>query len=186
MDSAEGVVWFWEGGSTRCSAQSSAVYPLGLQTISGDRASIMDMKQICAALEMDRATKLLSRFVGPCNRLPKVIARPACIVVNTDPSHKPGTHWLAIFFGNNGIGEFFNSFGNQPARTFENYLTKHSRTSYYNPVPLQHPLTSICGQYCIYYLVKRARGVPVDEIVSTFDPTDRAANDERLLDWFND
>ncbi len=26
----------------------------------------------------------------------------------------------------------------------------------------------------------------MDEIVSTFDPTDRAANDERLLDWFND
>jgi hypothetical protein len=33
---------------------------------------------------------------------------------------------------------------------------------------LQSPLSSVCGQYCIYFLHHRARGIPMSEMVKYF------------------
>jgi len=40
------------------------------------------------------------------------------LVFNTDPSDKPGRHWIAIYI-EDGCGEFFHSFGHQPNIDFE-------------------------------------------------------------------
>ena len=37
-----------------------------------------------------------------------------------------------------------------------------------NPVPLQSPLSAVCGQYCIYYLYNRARGIDMSSILLDF------------------
>ena len=33
------------------------------------------------------------------NELPEVTSeiRPWCLILNTDPKHQPGTHWLALY-----------------------------------------------------------------------------------------
>ena len=40
--------------------------------------------------------------------------RPWCLILNTDPKDKPGTHWLALFASRNGPLEVFDSFGLPP------------------------------------------------------------------------
>ena len=36
---------------------------------------------------------------------------PRLLVCNTDPSDKPGRHWIAIYVGDDGRGDFFDSLG---------------------------------------------------------------------------
>jgi len=38
---------------------------------------------------------------------------PHLLVCNTDPSYKPGRHWIAIYI-EDGRGEFFDSIGHRP------------------------------------------------------------------------
>ncbi len=118
--------------------------------------------------------------------LPKTITKPACIIMNIDNASKPGKHWLAYWFDSKGCGEFFDSFGWPPGKFFRKYLESHSDRNFYNPILIQNPLSTVCGQYCLYYLIKRARGIPMDLIMAYFDANDRTGNDEALSDWFND
>ena len=37
--------------------------------------------------------------------------RPWCLILNTDPKDKPGTHWLALYAAIAGPIELFDSFG---------------------------------------------------------------------------
>jgi len=46
---------------------------------------------------------------------------PHLLVCNTDPSYKPGRHWIAIYI-EDGRGEFFDSFGHRPNIEFEHYM----------------------------------------------------------------
>jgi len=38
-------------------------------------------------------------------------SKPHLLVCNTDPSDKPGQHWVCIYVDDDGRGEFFDSFG---------------------------------------------------------------------------
>ena len=50
--------------------------------------------------EIDKDSYAKRYFIGvyPRNRLPAIKSYPASLIVNTDPSGKPGEHWLAIYF----------------------------------------------------------------------------------------
>ena len=54
----------------------------------------------------------------------------------------PGEHWLAIYFDDDGKGEFFDSFGRSPGPYFANYMDKHSSTWIYNDTQLQNLVSS--------------------------------------------
>ena len=51
-----------------------------------------------------------------------------------------------------------------------------------NPIPLQSPLTSVCGQYCIYYLLHRARCIDLRTLLMDFGP-DVDDNDKLVYDF---
>ena len=52
------------------------------------------------ALEEDPITKKTFCGVFPCDKLPQTIDKYPCgLVANTDPSSKPGTHWISIWIG---------------------------------------------------------------------------------------
>ena len=51
-----------------------------------------------------------------CDAIPKIkYKQPIAIIINTDPSYKPGEHWVALFINNN-IAEYFDSFGGKPIK----------------------------------------------------------------------
>ena len=74
--------------------------------------------------------------VFPADRLPSRITQfPRGLVANTDPSTKPGMHWVAMYFPDASTSEFFDSYGFPPSfysPYFEKLLGKFpiSKTKY--------------------------------------------------------
>ena len=101
--------------------------------------------------------------------------KPHLLVCNTDPSYRPGRHWICIFV-EDGRGEYFDSFGRRPSAAFERYLNRHCSYWTFNDVQLQSVVSKFCGHYCIYYCMLRSRGVHLRKIVSSFS-TDTGLND---------
>ena len=93
---------------------------------------------------------------------------PRLLVCNTDPSWKPGEHWIAIYVDKNGRGEYFDSFGRPPNKHFERYMNSMCSSWTFNKKRLQSRISSFCGYYCCLFVVLRARGFSMTKIVRLF------------------
>lgn len=105
-----------------------------------------------------------THFLGvlPLDQLPMrpPRRRPYCFIVNLDPSYLPGTHWIAVYVGQNRRGEVFDSFGRFPPLSLSRWMTRNCYGWTYNQRLLQGPLTTLCGVYCIYFLHMRCFVTP--------------------------
>ena len=97
-------------------------------------------------------------------------------VFNTAPSTEESGHWLALFVTDSTV-EYFDSYGGEPPRRLKRRWGNKTWDS--NTVPLQSPLSAVCGHYCVYYLLHRARGFPMSSIVMDFG-SDVDLNDEMV------
>ena len=88
------------------------------------------------------------------------IQRPFALVFNTDPSNKPGKHWLSIFGPNDGPLEFFNSFGMPPSY----YGLTSSFT--YLLISFQSYTSDMCINYTLYFIYYRSRNISFIKIIS--------------------
>ena len=140
----------------------------------------MNTLQILKVLEQDRYVKPLLSGVYAIDQLPRCTF--GAYVVNTAPSKHPGKHWVAVYISAKGV-DYFDSYGGEPSPRLKRWWKNRSWT--YNPVPLQSPLTSVCGQYCIYYLLHRARGITLDEMLLDFC-SDVDHNDKHVFDFLED
>ena len=131
----------------------------------------MNTLEILECVRQDKELKKYFVGVFACDTIPK--QRKGCYIFNTDPSSKPGKHWQVKFFENDGTAEHFDSYG-RPAADADNY----------NSVRLQGPLSSVCGQYCLYYLCHKVRGRRMKEIVNDFS-TDYVLNDLCVTQYIN-
>ena len=124
----------------------------------------MNNAQITHALEEDPITNKKFCGVFPSDKLPQTIDKYPCrFVANTDPSTKPGMHWISIWIGPSDgkgenkriVGEFFDSNAADVPLVFKDYLEKHTDIWIYNRRKLQSIWSDICGDYCIFYLSHR-------------------------------
>ena len=117
-------------------------------------------------------------FIGvfPSDKLPRFISRPALLVCNTDASHLPGLHWIAIFVDSDGRGEFMDSFGREPGEPFLSCMHKQCRFWTYNDRQLQSVISSYCGHYVCYFGYRRCRGMDMNAMINLFG-NDTALND---------
>jgi len=88
---------------------------------------------------------------------------PRLLVCNTDPSNKPGRHWIAIYI-RDGRGEFLDSFGRRPNIDFERYMNRHCVSWTFNDRQLQFIISNFCGYYCVYFCARRSRGIDMRKI----------------------
>ena len=111
---------------------------------------------------MDTTTirKLLKTFkcfkgVFPSDKLPYQAKLPLNIIVNTDPSHKPGQHWVSISINAQGFGYYFDSFGLPPLvnNIIEFLNTKSTAGWKYNKYQIQNVNSSTCGNYCVLFII---------------------------------
>ena len=132
----------------------------------------MYASQLERLMRADSFGKRQFRGVFAADRLPKRVSTyPSAYIVNTDPASKPGTHWVAFYFPNKDHGEFFDSYGQTPGfyhRGFENFLNKNSYRWTYNHTTLQSLNSSVCGQYCLWYLLHRCRGISISRTLYYF------------------
>jgi len=99
------------------------------------------------------------------------------MVCNLDPSHRPGTHWVAIYVDTREKrAEYFDSMGREPCKTIKTYLDRWCKRWTYNCRQLQSVVSLLCGHYCIYFCVLRSNGITMREIVNSLS-ADTAFND---------
>jgi hypothetical protein len=102
---------------------------------------------------------------------------PRLLVCNTDPSQRPGEHWIAISVDKNGRGEYFDSFGRPPDKHFEHYMNSNCKRWSFNKRQLQSRISAFCGYYCCAYIALKSRGFDMIKIVGMF------SNDTGYNDW---
>jgi hypothetical protein len=93
------------------------------------------------------------RGVYARNRLLNV---PSVLVGNTDPDHRMGQHWVAIYIDANSRGEYYDPTGRPPhesAYMYVNFMNKHCLHWTYNTVRVQEEGSTVCGHHCIIYLI---------------------------------
>ena len=90
------------------------------------------------------------------------------VVANTDPSHKPGKHWVCIHVPKKGPAEYFDSGGNPPSPFFEAYLIARGHKYKRNVLRVQDYGTDTCGEFCVYYMERRKRGWSFQRIMDSF------------------
>jgi len=82
---------------------------------------------IAHLLQQDRLPQFCGVF--PSDKLPQQpLAKPSALVVNTDPSSKPGQHWVAFYFDVDNTGDFFDSFGQPPTPQFMTFIRGIARS----------------------------------------------------------
>ena len=91
-------------------------------------------------------------------------------VCNTDPSHKAGQHWVAMYFDKDGTAEYFDSFGMPPSTypIFEKFLNRNSISWSYNDKQLQSLASEYCGQYVVMYCLFKHLNYSMNSIINCF------------------
>lgn len=146
----------------------------------------MNTQQLEQVINRDAITRAKFGGVFAENSLPKHIETFPCgFIANTEPESKPGQHWIAFYFSSPQQGEFFDSYGHEPvfySKRFKRFLDQNAETWISNKKELQSYFTAVCGEYCIFYLLHRARGVPMDTIVNLFS-SDKDYNDHLVYQY---
>ena len=97
---------------------------------------------------------------------------PKFIILNTDESRGRGLHWVAVYVPFSGPLEFFDPLGKSPETYhayFRDWLVSSGRSYVRNGRRFQDYGTDTCGEFCVYYGVKRLRGETMREIVQSFN-----------------
>lgn len=117
----------------------------------------MDEQLITKILKKDKKCSKIFLGVFARDELPKHPSYPSCFIFNTHPRSKPGEHWLALFYSENGFCQFFDSYGYPPSfYRLETYLTNTSTGWNYNARRLQGN-SDFCGIYSILFLLYKSR-----------------------------
>ena len=130
----------------------------------------MNTSQLEKALKCDEVAGPSFRGVFACNLLPVHVSTfPASFVANTDTSDEKGEHWVAFYFDHDGNAEYFDSYGIPPLNDhLEHFFNNNGKNHKHNTVQLQGLNSTVCGQYCIAYIAKRARNEPMADNVNQF------------------
>jgi len=126
--------------------------------------------------EIDRFLRRRLRDFDGVFSIDTLPENPRLLVCNTDPRDAPGRHWIAIYVDEDGCGEFFDSFGRRPNVDFERYMNRHCVSWNFNDKQLQSIVSKFCGHYCIYFCIRRSRGMDMRKIVRSFT-SDTGFND---------
>jgi hypothetical protein len=135
-------------------------------------------------MDTSKINNLLNKekfYLGTFSRdtLPKkIISKPSGLIANTDTSNKPGEHWVAMIFNEDGSGEYFDSYGLPPFYSeFYSFMDENCPLGWgYNRIILQCLTCITCGYYCVIYIKLRSIGYSFCDYISLFK-YDKNAND---------
>ena len=129
-------------------------------------------------------------FVGvfAADTLPKTprYLKPQAYIVNTDPHHRPGRQWIALWT-KEGVCQVMDSFG-LPLAThgtphLQTWLRRHWSVVECNTQSLQAINSATCGHYALRFLVERSQGRTMRQFLDQFRTYDYVYNDARIAHW---
>lgn len=98
-------------------------------------------------------------------------------VLNLDPSYLSGSHWTALILNSCGPHTYFDSYGLAPPQELFIFLDKNVK---WNSQTLQHPLSTTCGQWCIFYILLQSMGISLNKMLSLFSTKRLLQNDHKV------
>ena len=131
--------------------------------------------QLKHALSTNNLTREYFNGVYPSDYLKTLSKKPDLIIVNTDPSSKPGDHWLLFFNGGKGILEMFDSLGRDPGyynSDINSFIARYSDSVEFINHRLQPKDSALCGLYCLYYAHFRCKGKSMNATLASMDSPD--------------
>ena len=122
--------------------------------------------------------------VVPYDQLPKDISNNETkyFVVNLDSSKEEGSHWVVCFLhkGKKKKNLYFDSYGYPPFNTvIQDFLGVDFM---YNTKQVQHPLSTACGQWCLFFIFHQISGFEKESAVAHFG-SDLLQNDHEINEW---
>jgi len=138
----------------------------------------------------------------PYNNIP--FFTTGCCVFNTDKKGKAGQHWLAVW-KNNGEVTYalllhiynttlsdktvvFDSFGiqNYSEHLIDSLRSLAGDTSIHMlNVSLQHESTSVCGQWCVLFLILLDKGLNIEYVMKLMYRKNKLSNDKVIYSVFD-
>ena len=146
----------------------------------------MNTREIKAILTADPYLRRLS-LVDVCARdeLPTCIEprKAAAFIVNTDKHTETGTHWVGVYIDTFTQCTYFDSFGISPYHSeILNFINKVSnKPIIYNSRMLQDVASTSCGLYAIYFLLMKARGRSLSQVIHRFLATNQQYKNDRIV-----
>ncbi len=109
-------------------------------------------------------------------------AFPCFIIVNTDPSDRPGEHWVAIFIENSNTASYFCSLGSSPIQPISNFLNS------FNTVNLcidqwQSNDNDLCGEFALFFADLKCQNFDDKQIANLFDIKNTESNDSIVCQY---
>jgi hypothetical protein len=115
------------------------------------------------------------------------VKKPSMFIVNIDQSDQPGSHWVSFYFPESGAAEFFDSMGKPPEHYhiyYKNFLIAYGSSYLHNLNRIQDYNTSLCGEYCIYFLIHRSENMSYEKILVQFCGDNYFLNDYKIMKYF--
>ena len=101
--------------------------------------------------DLERYLDKMPSFYGvfSIDRLPFVLLpRPSSLIINLDPSYKPGSHWVCCIFKEKSA-IYFDSFGRYPPPMVETFIERNEKNWMSSEKIYQSERSMLCGYYCI-------------------------------------
>jgi hypothetical protein len=121
---------------------------------------------------MDDRINKKSEFLGVYSKdnLPKKIKINQSVVMNLDNDDGNGTHWVAIYNGDDSdYIEFFDSYGLPPADLAIKFMKTSNKKIAYNTSQIQTMNSIMCGYYAMFFINQREKGKTMYDIIYSFD-----------------
>jgi len=144
----------------------------------------MDSSSLLRICHRDSSVRRVFAGVFPSDRLPNKVALPCALIGNTKPSTHRGEHWLGIFINKEGYGDFFCSYGLPPSKAFVDFMNRNCVDWNFNRKEIQNTFATTCGQYALFFLHARAKGLPMRQFVTLFTKN-KEENDEMVTAFIN-
>lgn len=151
----------------------------------------METNEIYAGLKTNTMTRDCIADVLPIDLLPeKTLVEYNAhgikfFVVNLDSSDEPGSHWVAMLISPMPkiYNEYFDSYGLEPAQEIKDYL---GANYIMQRRELQGSKSTVCGQWCMYYVWLRCRGYTLRDIIAPFASCSPEENDKYVNKIINE
>lgn len=148
----------------------------------------MNSEQIDSILQQNcLVSKMNYLGVFPSDRIPHEAVKtyPCCAVVNTKPHNHPGMHWVCFVKDSHNNGVYFDSYGYPPYNLESVALVlDHCNQWDFNNQQLQTLFSTVCGQYCIFFLLHFAKGYTLPHITELLnDAGDTYSNDAFVFSY---
>jgi hypothetical protein len=137
----------------------------------------MNTLEIDTLLKKHPHSRPVVKGVYARNRLPRLLNVPSAIVGNTDPDHRMGQYWVAIYIDANSRGVYYDPTGRPPHESADvNFMNKHCLHWTYNTVRVQEEGSPVCGRHCISYLIHRCAGHSMTDVIRLLENPVEATN----------